>query len=206
MARLKNTYNLSNITQKILESGFILFNGQTLRDISGIKNKASFSAVIKRLLSNKILIRLEKNKYLVKSRFANPFNLANLLYAPSYISFETALNFYGILSQFPHELSSATLKKTNNKKIAGQQYSYIHLKPDLFFGFVKQDGVLIANPEKALLDQIYLAQKGWRSINLAEYDFSIIKKGRLKEYYAKYPKIKQTKKMAELINKILNLC
>jgi len=206
MNKIRKAYNLSDITKKILESGFVLFNGKTLRDISEIKNKASFSTVINRLLSSKILLRLEKDKYLVKNRVANPFNLANLLYSPSYISFETALNFYGILSQFPHELSSATLKKTISKKIMGQQYSYTHLKPELFFGFVKHDGVLIANPEKALLDQIYLARKGWKKINLEEYDFSIIKKGRLKEYYARFPEIKQTQKMAMLIDKILKLC
>jgi len=206
MNKTRKVYNLSNITKKILESSFILFNGQTLKDISEIKNKASFSAVVKRLLLNKILLRLEKDKYLVKNRAVNPFNLANLLYAPSYISFETALNFYGILSQFPHELSSATIKKTVSKKIMGQQYSYTHLKPELFFGFVKRDGILIANPEKALLDQVYLAQKGWKKINLEEYDFSRIKKGRLKEYYARYPRTKQTKKMAAAVNKILKLC
>ena len=116
MNKIRKAYNLSDITKKILESGFVLFNGKTLRDISEIKNKASFSTVINRLLSSKILLRLEKDKYLVKNRVANPFNLANLLYSPSYISFETALNFYGILSQFPHELSSATLKKTISKK------------------------------------------------------------------------------------------
>lgn len=206
MKNLRKTYNLSAITKKILESGFILFNGKTLRDISEIRNKASFSTIIERLLSNKILLRLEKDKYLVKNRAVNPFNLANLLYSPSYISFETALNFYGILSQFPHELSSATLKKTASKKIMGQLYSYTHLNAKLFFGFIKRDGFLIANPEKALLDQIYLALKGWKKINLEEYDFSIIKKGRLKEYYSYYPQTKQTQKMRIIIDKILKLC
>lgn len=203
---MRKNYNLSNITKKILESGFILFDGKTLKDISEIRNKVSFSVVINRLLANKILFRLERNKYLIKDRAVNPFNLANLLYNPSYISFETALNFYGILSQFPHELSSATVKKTINKKIMGQQYSYAHLKKELFFGFSKLNGVLIADPEKALLDQIYLSQKGWKKINIEEYDFSIIKKGRLKEYYSHYPQTKQTRQMKIIVDKILKLC
>jgi len=58
MNKTRKVYNLSNITKKILESSFILFNGQTLKDISEIKNKASFSAVVKRLLLNKMLILL----------------------------------------------------------------------------------------------------------------------------------------------------
>lgn len=207
MKKIANTYNnLSKITKKVIESGFILFNTKTLKDICDIENKSSFSAVLKRLVVNKILLRLEKDKYLVNDRSVKTFNLANLLYAPSYISFETALNFYGILSQFPYEITSATTKKTISKKAADHQYSYTHLKPELFFGYVKRDGVLIAAPEKALLDQIYLAQKGWKKIDIDEYDFSIIKKGRLKEYYAKYPQTRQTQKMDGIINKILKLC
>jgi len=206
MKKSRNSYNLSIITKKILESEFIVLNGRVLQDITDIRNKASFSSIIKNLISSKILLRLEKDKYLVNNRSVDLFNLANLLYSPSYISFETALNFYGILSQFPYELSSATSRKTAEKKINDQQYSYTHLKPDLFFGFVKKNGILIANPEKALLDQIYLAQKGFKKINLEEYDFSTIKKGRLKEYYSYYPHNQQTGKMGEIINKILKLC
>ncbi len=204
--KIKKFYSLSSITKKILESGFIVFNGKTLKDISKIRNKTSFFKVIQRLLDNNILLRLERDKYLIKDKEVDSFRLANLLYSPSYISFETALNFYGILSQFPHELSSATLKKAIGKKVRGQQYSYNHLKPDLFFGFVKHQGILIADPEKALLDQIYLAQKGWKKINLEEYDFSSIRKGRLKEYYSLFAVGDKNGKMKKVINNILNLC
>ena len=206
MKKTINTYNLSKITKKIIESGFILFNTKTLKDIFEIDKPASFSAVLKRIVANKILLRLEKDKYVINDKPVKTFNLANLLYESSYLSFETALNFYGILSQFPYEITSATIRKTISKTALGGEYRYTHLKPELFFGYVKLDGFLIATPEKALLDQIYLSLKGWKKINIDEYDFSIIKKNRLKEYYAKYPKINQTQKMAEIINKILKLC
>ena len=206
MTRLHKSNNLSEVTKKILESGFVLFNGQILKDISGINKRELLGSAIKRLLANKILLRLEKDKYIIKNRTIDSYNLANLIYAPSYISFETALNFYGILSQFPHELSSATPKKTKHKKLIGQHYSYIHLKSELFFGYVKHNGILMANPEKALLDQIYLSLKGLKKINLEEYDFSIIKKGRLKEYYSHYSKLKRSPMMDEIIIKVLKLC
>ena len=206
MKKIKNRYNLANITNKIINSSFVLFDNKTLKDIFEIEKNVTFFAVLKKIVDNKILIKIERGKYLLNNKDIKTFNIANLLYSPSYISFETALNFHGILSQFPYEITSATAKKTMNKKVNDVSYSYIHLKNDLFFGYAKKNNSLIADPEKALLDQIYLSLKGFRKINIDEYDFSIIKKGKLKEYYMKYPKTKQNKRMKDIINQILELC
>lgn len=204
MKKIKNRYNLANITDKILNSGFILFDNKTLKDIFQIEKKVTFFSVLKKIVDNNILIKIERGKYLLASKNIETFNIANLLYTPSYISFETALNFYGILSQFPYEITSVTTKKSINKKIEDINYSYVHVKNDLFFGYEKKNGILIAEPEKALLDQMYLASKGLKKINIDEYDFSIIKKGKLREYYFKYSMSKQNKKMTEIMDQILN--
>ena len=206
MKKIENRYNLADITNKVIRSGFILFNNKTLKDIFEIEKNVTFFAALKKLVDSKILIKIERDKYLLNDKNIKTFNIANLLYSPSYISFEAALNFYGILSQFPYEITSATTKKTMNKKFNGINYSYIHIKNDLFFGYVKKDGILIAEPEKALVDQIYISLKGFKKMNIDEYDFSIIKKGKLKEYYLKYPKIKQNTKMKNIISQILELC
>jgi len=206
MKKINNRYNLADITNKIINSGFVLFDNKTLKDIFEIEKNVTFFAVLKKIVDNKILIKIERGRYLLNNKDIKTFNIANLLYSPSYISFETALNFYGILSQFPYEITSATAKKTMNKKVNDVSYSYSHLKNDLFFGYAKKNNSLIAEPEKALLDQIYLSLKGFRKINIDEYDFSIVKKGKLKEYYRKYPKTKQNKKMKDIIRQILELC
>lgn len=206
MKKEKNKYNLADITNKLVNSGLVLFDGNTLKNIFEIENKITFFTVLKNFINNKILIKVERNNYLLNNKNVDNFNIANLVYCPSYISFETALNFYGILSQFPYEITSVTTKKTIKKEINGFVYSYAHIKSDLFFGYVKKNNILIAEPEKALLDQIYFNLKGLKNISLDEYDFSVIKKGKLKEYYSKYPKTKQTAKMKDIINRILNLC
>ncbi len=206
MKNKKNKYNLLNITNKVINSEFVLLNNKTLNNLFEIKNKRTFFTILKKLVDNKILIKIERGLYLLNNKNIKTFNIANSLYSSSYISFETALNFYGILSQFPYEITSATSKKTIIKKVNNINYSYVHIKSDLFFGYRKKDNILIAEPEKALLDQIYLSLKGFKKINIDEYDFSIIKKGKLKEYYKKYPKIKQTQKMKDIIDQILKLC
>lgn len=206
MKKENNKYNLANITNKILHSGFIIFESNKLKNILEIENNNTFFPILRKMVENNIIVKLERNKYILNNKNIHSFNIANSLYPQSYISFETALNFYGILSQFPHEITSATIKKSIRKSINGFIYSYTHIKNDLFFGYEKNNGVLIAEPEKALLDQIYLSLRGFKSINLDEYDFSTIKKGKLSEYYNKYPKINQTQKMRHIINEILKIC
>jgi len=50
------------------------------------------------------------------------------------------------------------------------------LRRENFFGFVKKDNFLIAQPEKALLDELYFISKGLISISLNELNLSLINK------------------------------
>jgi len=198
--------NLADITRKIFESKFMLLTRKSLGELTAIKSERVLSNLILKLVSSNILTKLEKNKYVRKDNSIKSFNIANLIYSPSYISFDTALNYHGVLAQFPYEISSATTRKSTNKNIEGFLYTYTHFKTELFFGYYKQDNMLIAEPEKALLDQIYLALKGFKRLNLDEYDYAKINKVKLKEYFTKYPKTKQTQKMAEMVQGIWQTC
>lgn len=196
-------YNLGATTKKIYESGLSLFSLKTLRDILEIQKEGTLFSVIKKLLKTSVLIKIERNKYLLKSAKISDFTLANFLYQPSYISFESALNFYGILSQFPYEISSVTTRKTTKKEFEGKIFTYTQIKKDLFWGYEKKENFIIAFPEKALLDQLYLAAKGYKGINLDEYDLSRVRISRLREYLYKYPKTRQFKSIAKTLKKYI---
>lgn len=198
-------YNLALITKKIYSSDLKLFTLKSLRDILEIKKESTFFEVIRKLLKNEVLVKIERNKYFLKDAKIHDFALANFIYQPSYISFESALSFYGILSQFPYEVLSSTPKKTIQKVINKRVFVYIHIKKDLFWGYEKQAGFLIALPEKALLDQLYLASKGLKVLNFDEYDLSLIKTKRFKEYLLKFPKTRQFNKTLDLIKKYIHL-
>lgn len=196
-------YNLAILTKKIYNSGFSLFTLKTLRDILEIKKESTMFSVVKKLLRAGVLIKIERNKYLLKEAKVNDFALANFIYQPSYVSFESALNFYGILSQFPYEVSSATVRKTIGKIFQDKAFVYTHIKKDLFWGYEKKEDFIIAFPEKALLDQLYLVAKGYKRINLDEYDLSKISISRLKKYLNKYPETRQFKSAAKILRKYL---
>jgi len=189
------TYNLATITKKIYNSGFLLFHTKTLKDILGIEKQNALFSIIKKLINAGVLMRIEKNKYLLKGSNIKDFSIANFIYSPSYISFESALNFYGVLSQFPYEISSATSRKPVKKYFQDRIFTYTHLQKNLFWGYEKKDDFLIAYPEKALLDQLYLSSKGYKKTNIDEYEFGGIDIARFKKYLNKYPETRQFKKI-----------
>jgi predicted transcriptional regulator of viral defense system len=189
------TYNLAVITQKLHNSGVVLFTVRSLRDILGVEKNSSFFSLLFRLVQSGVLTKLERGKYALAGKNIPDFSLANFLYAPSYVSLESALNFYGILSQFPYEVTSITPKKPRRKVVSGKTFSYVHVKKSLFWGYEKKSGFLIAVPEKALLDQLYFAVKGLKSISLDEYDFSLINISKVERYLEKYPSTNQFNKL-----------
>lgn len=115
----------------------------------------------------------EKKGYIVKLRkeyyaFADCKSIpdfaryiANRIYMPSYISLHTALSFYGMIPEAVVQITSVTSLKTIQFKNYFGEYSYKSVKPTLMFGYEPKkmaDGraILFANPEKALVDLLYL--------------------------------------------------
>jgi predicted transcriptional regulator of viral defense system len=198
-------YNLVAVTKRIYDSRLSFFTIKTLKDILEVRKESSLFPVIKRLLQVGLLVKIERDKYLLKGAKVHDFALANFIYRPSYISFESALNFYGILSQFPYEVTSITSKKTVKKTFESKVFVYNHIKMDLFWGYKKQDNFLIAFPEKALLDQLYLTAKGYKNISLDEYDLSRISTLRLKKYLRKYSRTRQFEGTIKILERYLHI-
>jgi predicted transcriptional regulator of viral defense system len=142
------TLNYALVVKKIYESGLYLFNNKTLKDIIESKKESTYFKYLSRLIKEKILIKIERDKYILAKANISDFELANFLLVPSYISFETALNFWGVISQFPYEITSATIKKTRIKKYGEKIFSYSRLSKNLFFGYELINNYLIANLEK----------------------------------------------------------
>lgn len=88
------------------------------------------------------------------------FYTANRIYSPSYVSLEMALKFYGLIPEEIFQITSVSTKKPTSFQTPIGNFSYQHVKPCLFWGyrfvdFGKQK-ILLADPEKALLDYLYL--------------------------------------------------
>lgn len=88
------------------------------------------------------------------------FLIANKIYKPSYVSLETALSFYGFIPEGVFLTSSVSSLKTQEYKTELGVFSYKSIKKNLFFGYKLLNfdviTIKIAEPEKALLDFLYL--------------------------------------------------
>jgi predicted transcriptional regulator of viral defense system len=77
---------------------------------------------------------------------------------PSYVSFQSALYFHGLISQIPQVIYVASLARTRRVTTTFATYSIHQLAPELFGGYeTTEANVKMGTPEKALVDLLYLA-------------------------------------------------
>jgi predicted transcriptional regulator of viral defense system len=88
------------------------------------------------------------------------FFTANRIYAPSYVSLEMALKYYGLIPEEIFQITSVSTKKTAGFETAVGNFSFRSIKPSLFWGYRLVDfgrhKLLLAEPEKAIMDYLYL--------------------------------------------------
>ena len=122
------------------------------------------------------LISLRRGMYAFAEKYRRreirPAELANQLYTPSCLSLQWALGYYGLIPEKAVVFTSVTTRQTKRFSNEFGNFTYRHLKPEAFFGYqsINMDGrnILIATPEKALLDLWYLEKGDWNHDRIAE--------------------------------------
>lgn len=131
---------------------------------------------VKRLLADGKLIRIRRGLYclteaLGHSEKPHPFELAQSIYYPSYISLESALSFHNLIPEAVYAITSVCTKRAKVFHTPLGRFTYQHLPPENFYTevtFIKQDHFqcLLAKPWKAICDYIYCYKKEWDSLDL----------------------------------------
>ena len=130
--------------------------------------------------------RVKRGIYIISGNQPDKFEIANYIWKPSYLSFETVLSYYGIIPETVYSIISATTNK-NAKEVnfEGQVYQYRKIKKSLFFGYqvvkIRDRVVLIADKEKAFLDYLYLLSLKNNRLN-ERMDLSKIDKQKIGKY------------------------
>ncbi len=101
-----------------------------------------------------------------------PAMLANQLYRPSYLSGLWALGYYDMIPERVMWMTSVTPRVPRRFENPFGVFDYRHLKRDAFFGYLPvqygRGNLLVAEPEKALLDHWHLTSGEWTLARLAE--------------------------------------
>ncbi|HOW59403.1 MAG TPA: hypothetical protein PLO78_06745 [Candidatus Omnitrophota bacterium] len=144
-----------------------------------------------------LLRHLRKGYYVLNEndRKVNPggMYLACQIYAPSYVSLETALASYDLIPERVAAVTSITTRKTMRFTNPLGTFIYQHVSPAAFRGFRLEGDAgarfFMAEPEKAVVDFIYLNlhlfQKDVKAMMMKSYRFQNavgLKTGKLKRF------------------------
>jgi len=119
---------------------------------------------IANLVNNGDLIRLKRGIYYLGKKYQSSpidyISISNMLYTPSYVSFDYALSYYGMIPERVSEMTAATLNHPKLFETPMGRFSYKHIPKEAYALGVDwvfdeiNGGKLIATPEKALCDKI----------------------------------------------------
>ncbi|MCY3776186.1 MAG: hypothetical protein OXH11_09390 [Candidatus Aminicenantes bacterium] len=92
---------------------------------------------------------------------AHPFAAANALKKASYVSLQSALAHYGMIPEYVPVTTSITTGRPEELSTPIGRFQFRHVSVPLFFGFgeleiARDQMALLARPEKALVDLLYL--------------------------------------------------
>ena len=128
------------------------------------KEVSNVNAKISYMVKQGVLVRLKKGLYIFSELYrdgsVDMVAVANRLYTPSYVSFDYALSYYGLIPERVYEVTSATLHAKKVFETPLGRFSYRPVPMEVYALGVDwiddevNGGKFIAIAEKALCDKI----------------------------------------------------
>jgi hypothetical protein len=147
------------------------FDYQTLLDV--LQDYERPRDKISDLLRKGVIIRVKKGLYVLGDDYrTRPFSrelLANLIYGPSYVSLDSALQYHGLIPEHVEAVASVTTGRSRSFDTPVGRFTYRQIPPAAFhIGMSRVEespgkAFLVAVAEKALADKIF----GERNIGAA---------------------------------------
>jgi hypothetical protein len=147
---------------------------------------------IRALTRDGLLLKVRRGLYVDRLNGYRPETVGQRWLAPSYLSAESVLDRSGLcetgIAAYTYVTTRLIPHKNNaNRMFDGHHFVYRHLANHLFFGFKSEEGVLLAEPEKAVLDFLYFTFKKQRSaIAPEDIDFGQLNSGKYHRYLRAY--------------------
>lgn len=169
---------------------------QPIIRVSDVAKRYRLSATtIQKALSRQVqrgfVERLSADIYVNKLVRVDPRELVAVLRPNTYISLESALSEYGISTQAPTRLTCISDSYTRDINTESIHIAFHTIKKDLFWGFTEKKGryftYRIAEPEKALLDWIYIRRQDSLPTATDEFNLDRLDRKRFLDYVEKYP-------------------
>ncbi len=146
--------------EPLFETGFLL---------AGDVDPANVHRQLSRWVKAGRLYQLRRGLYAVAPPFQriypHPFLVANRLVPGSYVSLQSALGHFALIPESVPVTTSVTTGRPGHWDTPLGTYLFRHIQPDFLTGFRRHlltggQEALLATPEKALLDLVYLEPDG----------------------------------------------
>jgi predicted transcriptional regulator of viral defense system len=160
------TEHLSSIyvARRLGQNDLFYFTTALLVDLFDLGRRQAYR-LIARLRDEGLVDEVEKGKYLLlglepERVLSNPLFIASHLVAPAYVSYWSALHFYGFTEQVPLTTFVATTKKKRPVSFRNFRFRFVTLQGVKFFGYRREVvgdlPVVIADEAKAIVDSLDL--------------------------------------------------
>lgn len=159
--------------------------------MSALKDYSQPRDKITNWLKSGDLIRVKKGLYVFgKANALHPFSheiLANLIYGPSAISLSYALSFYGLIPEKVTLITCVTNKRHKEFNTPVGDFIYYYLQSKKYSVEIELYSIsptrqfIIASPEKALCDQMILADKALKIETLNQLETYLFQDLRIDE-------------------------
>lgn len=142
------------LIEKLKKESIITFSSKEISRLLGFSRIKS-NNLLQNLIKKGFVKQLKREKYaLTKFLKSNSFQIATEAINPSYISFWSALSYYGFTTQ---QVANIILCTTKQQKIIDLGFCrtiLVKVSPGKFFGYTKIEGFNIASKEKCLIDSL----------------------------------------------------
>lgn len=128
---------------------------------------------IKRLIANNTLLHIRRGLYCLNPEIAQikpqPLALAQHIYAPSYISLESALSYHQLIPEQVTIITSVATKRAKDFVTPLGVFSYKRIPAAGFYTEVEliqkeMQSFFIAKPWKAITDYVFCYKKNWHDL------------------------------------------
>ena len=140
------------------------FTPSLLADLLNLERRQTYRLVA-RLKDEGLVDEVEKGKYLLlglepEQVLSNPLFIASHLVTPAYVSYWSALHYYGFTEQVPLTTFVATTKKKRPVSFRDFRFRFVTIKPHKLFGYRREMlgdlPVVVADEAKAIVDSLDL--------------------------------------------------
>ena len=202
--------NIKSLAELVQDEA--VFSSSLLK-VAGIRSNQVQVQLVRWVRAGRLL-KLRRGLYVLAKPYRkiepHPFLMANRLQRGSYVTFQSALAYYGLIPEHVPVVTSATMGRPETVHTPLGSFLFRHLKTSMVTGFrqvkvADRQEAIIATPEKALVDLLYVTAGSDSDGYLEELRLQSIEPGLSRDGLALHAETTGSRKVKRALARILKM-